>query len=127
VKVELDKITVDKVSFSYRSDDTDGNAGMKKALNSVSAEIERGSYVAILGPNGSGKSTLAKIIDILELPDEGRVVIFGKDAGEDENFWDIRKKCACVFQNPDNQIVGTIVEEGYGIRAGESRRSESRT
>ncbi|MCH4153623.1 MAG: energy-coupling factor transporter ATPase [Saccharofermentans sp.] len=111
MKVELDKITVDKVSFSYRSDDTDGNAGMKKALNSVSAEIERGSYVAILGPNGSGKSTLAKIIDILELPDEGRVVIFGKDAGEDENFWDIRKKCACVFQNPDNQIVGTIVEE----------------
>ena len=68
MKVELDKITVDKVSFSYRSDDTDGNAGMKKALNSVSAEIERGSYVAILGPNRSGKSTLAKIIDILELP-----------------------------------------------------------
>ncbi|MBQ1570414.1 MAG: ATP-binding cassette domain-containing protein, partial [Clostridiales bacterium] len=60
---------------------------------------------------GSGKSTLAKIIDILEVPDSGKVVIFGKDASDDNLFWDIRAHCCCVFQNPDNQIVGTIVEE----------------
>ena len=105
------RIVVSDVSFSYDiSEETSGKAP-RRALDGISVTIEKGSYTAILGSNGSGKSTLAKIIDILEIPDEGRVVIFGKDTADDSLFWDIRSNCCCVFQNPDNQIVGTIVEE----------------
>ncbi|MBQ1297700.1 MAG: ATP-binding cassette domain-containing protein, partial [Clostridiales bacterium] len=89
----------------------DSEKAPRLALDGISVTIEKGSYTAILGSNGSGKSTLAKIIDILEVPDSGKVVIFGKDASDDNLFWDIRAHCCCVFQNPDNQIVGTIVEE----------------
>ena len=105
------KIEVTDVSFSYDiSEETEGKAP-RLALDGISVSIEKGSYTAILGSNGSGKSTLAKIIDILEVPDSGKVVIFGKDAADDDLFWDIRSHCCCVFQNPDNQIVGTMVEE----------------
>ena len=105
------KIEVTDVSFSYDiSEETEGKAP-RLALDGISVSIEKGSYTAILGSNGSGKSTLAKIIDILEVPDKGKVVIFGKDAADDNLFWDIRSHCCCVFQNPDNQIVGTMVEE----------------
>ena len=105
------KIEIKDVVFSYDlSDDTSGKAP-RRALDGISVTIEKGSYTAILGSNGSGKSTLAKIIDILEVPDSGKVVIFGKDAGDDDLFWQIREHCCCVFQNPDNQIVGTMIEE----------------
>ena len=108
---ELNKIEIKDVVFSYDiSDDTSGKAP-RRALDGISVTIEKGSYTAILGSNGSGKSTLAKIIDILEVPDSGKVVIFGKDAGDDDKFWEIREHCCCVFQNPDNQIVGTMIEE----------------
>ena len=105
------KIEVRDVRFSYDIDDENSEKAPRPALDGISVSIEKGSYTAILGSNGSGKSTLAKIIDILEVPDSGKVVIFGKDAGDDSLFWDIRSHCCCVFQNPDNQIVGTIVEE----------------
>jgi len=108
---EKDIISLSDVAFSYRSDDGEGKETVTKAVDGVSLKIERGSYVAVTGSNGSGKSTLAKLIDLLETPDRGRIVIWGKDSAESGNFWEIRHRCACVFQNPDNQIVGTIVEE----------------
>ena len=108
---DSNKIEIKDVVFSYDlSDDTSGKAP-RRALDGISVSIEKGSYTAILGSNGSGKSTLAKIIYILEVPDSGKVVIFGKDAGDDDRFWEIREHCCCVFQNPDNQIVGTMIEE----------------
>lgn len=109
--VDPDSIEVKNVSFSYDISEEDSGKAPRLALDGISVSIEKGSYTAILGSNGSGKSTLAKIIDILEVPDSGQVFIFGKDAGDDGQFWDIRTGCCCVFQNPDNQIVGTIVEE----------------
>lgn len=104
-------IVIKDVKFSYDITEEDSEKAPRLALDGISVTIEKGSYTAILGSNGSGKSTLAKIIDILEVPDSGKVVIFGKDASDDNLFWDIRAHCCCVFQNPDNQIVGTIVEE----------------
>ena len=104
-------IVIKDVKFSYDISEEDSEKAPRLALDGISVTIEKGSYTAILGSNGSGKSTLAKIIDILEIPDSGKVVIFGKDAANDDLFWDIRAHCCCVFQNPDNQIVGTIVEE----------------
>lgn len=97
--------------FSYDTGGEDTQHAPRPALDGISVSVGKGSYTAVLGSNGSGKSTLAKIIDILEVPDSGKVCIFGRDAGEDEQFWEIRSHCCCVFQNPDNQIVGTIVEE----------------
>lgn len=105
------KIVVKDVSFSYDIDDETESKAPRLALDGISISIDKGSYTAILGSNGSGKSTLAKIIDILEVPDSGKVDIFGKDTADDNLFWDIRSHCCCVFQNPDNQIVGTMIEE----------------
>ena len=104
-------IEIKNVSFSYDIDDETSGKAPRLALDGISVTIEKGSYTAILGSNGSGKSTLAKIIDILEVPDSGKVIIFGKDASDDDLFWQIREHCCCVFQNPDNQIVGTMIEE----------------
>ena len=104
-------IEIKDVSFSYDADDETSGKAPRLALDGISVSIAKGSYTAILGSNGSGKSTLAKIIDILEVPDSGKVVIFGKDTSNDELFWEIREHCCCVFQNPDNQIVGTMIEE----------------
>ena len=107
----MDKISVQDVTFTYGSEGADVSAPAEPAVENLSLEIEKGSYTAILGANGSGKSTLAKLIDVIEVPDSGRIAIFGKDTADDSVFWQIREKSACVFQNPDNQIVGTIVEE----------------
>lgn len=124
----METISVQDVTFTYGSEGADVSAPAEPALENLSLEIERGSYTAILGANGSGKSTLAKLIDIIEVPDSGRIVVFGKDTADDSLFWQIREKSACVFQNPDNQIVGTIVEEdvafgpeNLGIRLPELR------
>ncbi len=83
----------------------------KYAIDGASLTIGEGEYVALLGANGSGKSTMAKLLDVLEMPKEGEVTVFGIDTKDDDKFWDIRKNTGCVFQNPDNQIVGTTVEE----------------
>ena len=107
----MDKISVQDVTFTYGSEGADVSAPAEPAIENLSLEIEKGSYTAILGANGSGKPTLAKLIDVIEVPDSGRIVVFGKDTADDSVFWQIREKSACVFQNPDNQIVGTIVEE----------------
>ena len=104
-----DAVNVRNVSFSYKNDE--GEASKDKALKGISLDIGAGSYCAVLGPNGSGKSTLAKIIDVLEMPDEGQVVVLGITPEDEDSCYMVRENCAYVFQNPDNQIVGTIVEE----------------
>ena len=82
-----------------------------RALNDVSISIKRGEFVAVLGHNGSGKSTLAKLINCHIKASSGEIYVDGLDVSKDENILDIRRKCAMVFQNPDNQIVATVVEE----------------
>ena len=97
-------IEVKNVDFAY-----DSESG--EILKDFSIKIEKGSFVAILGHNGSGKSTLAKLFNGLNLPDKGKVFVDGIDTAEDEKMLEIRNKVGLVFQNPDNQIVATIVEE----------------
>lgn len=82
-----------------------------RAINDVSISIKRGEFVAVLGHNGSGKSTLAKLINCHIKASSGEIYVDGLDVSKDENILDVRKKCAMVFQNPDNQIVATVVEE----------------
>ncbi len=80
-------------------------------LNGIDIKIEKGSYTAILGHNGCGKSTLAKLLCGILLPNEGQVLVDGMDTADEENSFEIRKKCGMVFQNPDNQLVASVVEE----------------
>ncbi len=101
-------ISISEVEYSYDSSD-------KKALNGVSLEIGEGEFVAIVGHNGSGKSTLAKMLNALILPDSGSVTVFGMDTADEEKTLDIRRRVGMVFQNPDNQIVTTVVEEDVGF------------
>ena len=96
-------IEVKNIVFSYEEG--------AEILKDFSLSIEKGSFVAILGHNGSGKSTLAKLLNGLNLPDSGKVLIDGIDTADEEKAMDIRNKVGLVFQNPDNQIVATIVEE----------------
>ncbi len=100
--------------FRYQSDiegeETPAEQG-EDVLKNVSLSIEKGSFVAVLGHNGSGKSTFAKHINAILLPTEGQVLVEGMDTAEEENLFPIRQKTGMVFQNPDNQIVATIVEE----------------
>lgn len=100
-------LDVQNVTFSYNADSSDRHT----VLRDFSIGIEKGSFTAILGHNGSGKSTLAKLFNGLNLPDEGRVVVNGMDTADEENTFEVRKSVGLVFQNPDNQIVATIVEE----------------
>ena len=100
-------VRLETVNFSYVHPET----GSVHALSDVSLTIDRGMYAALLGRNGSGKSTMAKLINVLEMPQSGAVFVLGKNTGDDSAFWQIRRSCGMVFQNPDNQIVGTTVEE----------------
>ncbi|MBE6591267.1 MAG: energy-coupling factor transporter ATPase [Ruminococcaceae bacterium] len=98
-------ISAREVFFEYEDDPG------SRALKNVSLDIERGSFVAILGHNGSGKSTFAKLINGILTPTSGRVLVNGLDTSEEKNLTEIRRKVGMVFQNPDNQIVGSVVEE----------------
>lgn len=100
----------------YITRDEEGNVeSIKKALDGVSINVKPGDFVAILGHNGSGKSTLAKHLNAILTPSEGTVWIDGKDTSDPENIWDVRQTAGMVFQNPDNQIIGSIVEEDVGF------------
>lgn len=102
--------------FEYIRRDEEGNVeGITRAVNDVNLNIKQGDFVAILGHNGSGKSTLAKHINAILYPTEGTVWVDGKDTSDEVNLWDIRQEAGMVFQNPDNQIIGQVVEEDVGF------------
>lgn len=105
-------IKIKDLIFEYIRRDEEGNVeGITKAVDGVNLDIKQGDFVAILGHNGSGKSTLAKHMNAILYPSEGSVWVDGKDTQQEENIWDIRQTAGMVFQNPDNQIIGTSVEE----------------
>lgn len=109
-------IDVSKLVFEYIRRDEEGNVeGITTAIDHVDMEIKQGDFVAVLGHNGSGKSTLAKHLNAILYPSEGTVWVDGKDTQEEENLIPIRKSAGMVFQNPDNQIIGQIVEEDVGF------------
>ncbi|MEG2412016.1 MAG: energy-coupling factor transporter ATPase [Clostridium sp.] len=104
----IPEIISENLKYSYPPD-SEGN--IKVAIDGVDITINKGEFVVVLGHNGSGKSTFAKHINALLTPTEGRVIVSGYDTSKEENVWNVRSKAGMVFQNPDNQIVATIVEE----------------
>ena len=105
-----------KLGFDYLRYDEDGNVeATQRAVNDVNLDIEAGDFVAVLGHNGSGKSTLAKQINALLIPSEGTMWVDDMDTAKEPELWKIRQKAGMVFQNPDNQIIGTVVEEDVGF------------
>ncbi len=109
-------IKVKDLIYEYIRRDEEGNVdGITTAVDDVSLDIKQGDFVAILGHNGSGKSTLAKHLNAILYPTEGTVWVDGKDTKDEEYLWDIRQTAGMVFQNPDNQIIGQVVEEDVGF------------
>ena len=105
-------IKTKKLIFEYAKRDEEGNIiGKSRAIDEVDLDIEPGQFIAILGHNGSGKSTLAKHMDAILVPTEGTIWVDGMDTKDDDHLWDVRQSAGMVFQNPDNQIIGTVVEE----------------
>lgn len=104
------------LSYHYIRHDEEGNVeGEVPAVKDVNLSVEPGEFIAILGHNGSGKSTLAKHFNALLLPSEGCIVVDGMDTADENNTWDVRSTAGMVFQNPDNQIIGQVVEEDVGF------------
>ena len=105
-------IKAEKLVYEYGVRDENGEiVSKKRAVNKVDFEVNEGEFIAILGHNGSGKSTIAKHINALLVPSGGTLWVNGKDTAKEEYLWDIRSDVGMVFQNPDNQIIGTVVEE----------------
>jgi energy-coupling factor transport system ATP-binding protein len=98
-----------------RRDEEGNTVAINRALDNVDLEVNRGEFIAILGHNGSGKSTLAKHLNAILMPTEGTLWVNGYDTKEEEHVWDVRQSAGMVFQNPDNQIIGTVVEEDVGF------------
>ena len=113
----MNLIEFKNVNFSYAIDDDDENQVTVDVLKNFNLTIEKGSFVAILGHNGSGKSTTAKLINGINIAQSGEVIVDGQKVVDDETIFDIRRKVGMVFQNPDNQIVSSIVEEdvAFGV------------
>lgn len=111
-----DIIKTKDLTFDYIRHDEEGNEeGAIRAVDGVNLEVKPGDFIAILGHNGSGKSTLAKHINALLVPTSGTIWVDGKITSEESNIWDIRQTAGMVFQNPDNQIIGQVVEEDVGF------------
>ena len=105
-------ITTDNLVFEYiRRDENGDRIGEKRAVDGVSLNVEKGQFIAVLGHNGSGKSTMAKHLNALLTPTGGTVLVCGMDTRDEDHLWDIRKSAGMVFQNPDNQIIATVVED----------------
>lgn len=112
----MSMIKTDNLIFEYEKRDEEGNViGTHRAIDEVNLDIEPGQFIAVLGHNGSGKSTLAKHMNAILVPSGGTMWVDGKDTKEEENLWDVRQTAGMVFQNPDNQIIGTVVEEDVGF------------
>ena len=112
----MDMIEVKDLTFEYIRRDEDGNVeSINKAIDNISLNIKQGDFVAILGANGSGKSTMAKHINAILYPTGGSVWVNGLNTSEEKNLWDIRQTAGMVFQNPDNQIIASVVEEDVGF------------
>lgn len=109
-------VKTENLTFEYIRRDEEGNVeGITTAVDDVSLDIKQGDFVAILGHNGSGKSTLAKHVNAILTPTEGTVWVDGMDTAKEDHVWDIRQRAGMVFQNPDNQIIGQVVEEDVGF------------
>jgi len=109
-------IEAKKVVYEYKQyDENNKDTGVQRAVNGVDLDVEKGEFVAILGHNGSGKSTLAKHINAILMPTKGTLFVDGKNTSDTDNIWAIRQTAGMVFQNPDNQIIGTVVEEDVGF------------
>lgn len=109
-------IRAEKLVFEYDKRDEEGNViGSHRAIDGVDIDVSQGSFVAILGHNGSGKSTLAKHMNAILVPTGGTMWVDGKDTKDPNELWNIRQSAGMVFQNPDNQIIGTVVEEEVGF------------
>lgn len=112
----MEMIEAKKLVYEYEKRDEDGNVtGLNRAVDGIDLRISEGSFVAILGHNGSGKSTLAKHLNAILVPTGGTVWVDGKDTKDPEELWNVRQSAGMVFQNPDNQIIGTVVEEDVGF------------
>lgn len=112
----MSMIKTEQLVFEYEKLDEEGNVvGKHRAIDEVDLDIEPGQFIAILGHNGSGKSTLAKHMNAILTPTEGSMWVDGKDTKQPDNIWDVRQSAGMVFQNPDNQIIGTVVEEDVGF------------
>ena len=112
----MDLIKAKNLIFDYIRRDKDGEVdGVTRAVNNVNLSVKQGDFIAILGHNGSGKSTFAKHINSILHPTEGTILVDGKDTRDERYLWDIRQTAGMVFQNPDNQIIGTVVEEDVGF------------
>ena len=112
----MEIIKANNVVYEYIRRDEEGNVeGITRAVNDVSLDIEQGQFIAILGHNGSGKSTLAKHMNAILNPTEGTLWVDGMDTKDEDNIWKVRQTAGMVFQNPDNQIIGNIVEEDVGF------------
>lgn len=105
-----------KLVYEYIRRDEEGNVeAIQTALDQVDLDIKEGEFIAIIGHNGSGKSTLAKHMNAILTPTEGTLWVDGKDAADHDNVWDVRQSAGMVFQNPDNQMIASIVEEDVGF------------
>ena len=112
----MDMVQTDKLVFEYEKRDEEGNViGTSRAVDEVDLDVKEGQFIAILGHNGSGKSTLAKHINAILVPTEGTMWVNGRNTSEPEELWNVRQSAGMVFQNPDNQIIGTVVEEDVGF------------
>ena len=112
----MEMVETEKLTYEYEKRDENGNiTGTNKAIDGIDMQIRPGSFVAILGHNGSGKSTLAKHMNAILVPTGGTMWVDGKDTKDAEELWNIRQSAGMVFQNPDNQIIGTVVEEDVGF------------
>lgn len=109
-------IHAEKLIYEYDKRDEEGNIiGAERAIDGVDIDVPQGSFVAILGHNGSGKSTLAKHMNAILVPTGGTMWVDGRDTKDPAELWNVRQTAGMVFQNPDNQIIGTVVEEDVGF------------
>ena len=112
----MDMVQTEKLIYEYEKRDEDGNViGTSRAVDGVDLDVKEGQFIAILGHNGSGKSTFAKHINAILVPTEGSMWVNGKNTSDPGEIWNVRQTAGMVFQNPDNQIIGTVVEEDVGF------------